>query len=140
RPANAEQLALLRAARATGRSLTVEAIVDSMVRPVCQLGVDYPSFSALLARSLVMPPPFLQAALQKEVELKSREFVAALQECMPDTPGPVIHMRYLFSMGSLLMLSAQVGRLPVRNAKAHECMVRDLVRFLSAGLRSEPCS
>ncbi len=138
RPCNAEQLAMLRAVRGAERSPTVEAIVDCMVRPVCSLGVTYPDFGALLARNLVLPPAFLQGALQKEMEPKAREFVAALRECLPDTPPALLNMRYLFSMGSLLMLSAQAGRMPpTRNPQVFERMIQELVRFISGGLRSE---
>jgi AcrR family transcriptional regulator len=139
RPSSAEQLKLLREAQAHGRRLTVDRIADCMVRPVYFLGLSHPNFSALLARNLVMPPPFLYAALQRELEQKSREFIAALRSCLPNVPEDLIRMRYMFSMGSLLMFSAQIARMsPVPDPNLHDRIFKELVRFISAGLQSEP--
>src|SRR5208282_4548196 len=70
RPMNAERLRLLREAeaRAKGRRLAVETIVECMVRPPYLLGLQHPEFNAMVARSLFFPPAFLENALREEFE------------------------------------------------------------------------
>jgi AcrR family transcriptional regulator len=67
---NAERLRLLRkaGAEAKGKPLTVEKIVDCMVRPPFLRGSAHPKFHALLARNLLMPPLFLHAGIQGKFE------------------------------------------------------------------------
>jgi AcrR family transcriptional regulator len=141
RPANAERLRLLREAEAQAQDqpLKVEEIVDCMARPPYLLGIKHPNFHALLARSLFMPPPFLHAALHRELEPNIEVFIAALCRSLPHVSGDLIRLRTMFSMGSLLIFSAQMGKLgPPRNPKFDESLLRELVRFISAGLQSKP--
>jgi hypothetical protein len=50
-----------------------------------------------------------------------------------------MHFRIMFSMGLLLMLSAQHGAMGhARNPKVDESILKNLVRFISAGLQNEP--
>jgi AcrR family transcriptional regulator len=138
RPLNAERLALLREARATG-PLTVEKIADCLVRPAYALAVSHPSFHALQARNLVTPPAFLHAAIYREIEPNAREFTAALRECLPHLPENLIGLRIMFAIGCMLMFSNQVRRSAVaHDADLRERMLRELVRFIAAGLQSEP--
>jgi hypothetical protein len=45
----------------------------------------------------------------------------------------------MFSMGALLMFSVQMGKMrPARNPKFDEIILKEMVRFMSAGLQSEP--
>ena len=141
RPTNAERLRLLREAEAeSGRkSLPVEKIVDCMVRPPYLLRLKYPSFYTLLARNLFMPPPFLHAALHREFEPNVEVFIAAFRGSLPNVPEDLIRLRTMFSMGSLLTFTAQRGAMgPARNPKLGESTLKELVRFISAGLQSEP--
>ena len=141
RPPNAERLRLLREAeaKAKGKSLTVEKIVDCMVRPPFLQGLKHPHFHALLARSLFMPPPFLLAAIHRELEPNVEVFIAALRRSLPNVPEDLIRLRTMFSMGALLMFSVQMGKMrPSRNPKFDESVLKELVRFMSAGLHSEP--
>jgi len=141
RPANSERLRLLREAEAEakGKPLTVERIVDCMVRPPFLQGLKHPNFNALLARNLLTPPPFLHAAIHGEMAPNIEAFIAALRRSIPNVPEDLIHLRTMFSMGSLLMFSMQHGkRKTARNSKFDESVLKEFVRFISTGLQSEP--
>lgn len=141
RPANAERLRLLREAEAANpeKPLPVEKIVDCLLRPPFLLGLNHPHFHALLARNLFMPPAFLYPVLHKEIQPNLEPFIAALAKALPAVPLDLVHMRVMFSMGALFPLSAHLGRNRVaEKPKLVEVILRELVRFVSAGLRSVP--
>jgi AcrR family transcriptional regulator len=139
RPSNAEQLSLLRRAQAHGRPLSVDEIVDCMARPVYAMGLAHPNFSALLARNLFAPPPFMHAALQREVGLTVQEYVGALRRSLPRIAEEPLRARIMFAMGSVLMFSANIARLPpMRRPVALEPVFRELMRFVTAGLQAPP--
>ena len=141
RPTNAERLRLLREAEAAagGRPLPVETVVDCMVRPPFLSGLRHPHFHALLARSLYMPPPFLFPILHKEMRPHMVAFEEALIRSLPQVPPDLIGMRMMLSMGTLLPLAAHLGQSRLaEDAKLMEVILQELVRFISAGLQSEP--
>jgi len=141
RPANAEGLRLLREAEAAsrGKPLPVERIVDCLLRPTFLLELIHPHFHALLARNLFMPPAFLYPVMHKEMKPNMEAFIAALAKALPAVPLDLVHMRVVFSMGALLPLSAHFGRSRVADKpKLTEVILQELVRFVSAGLRSAP--
>ena len=141
RSTNAERLRLLQAAEAEadGQPLVVEKIVDCMIRPPYLEGLEHPGFHALLARNLFMPPPFLHAALHRELEPNAEVFIAALRRSLPEVPEDLIRLRTMFSMGSLLMFSVQMGKMrPARGLKSDGSILKELVRFMAAGLHSAP--
>jgi AcrR family transcriptional regulator len=141
RPTNVARLKLLREAEAEakGRPLTVERIVDCMIRPPFLQGLAHPNSHALLARNLLMPPPFLHAAIHRELKPNVEAFITALRRSLPGVPKDMIHFRVMFSMGSLLMFTAQRGAMgPAHNPKFDESILKELVRFVSAGVQSKP--
>ena len=141
RPTNAERLRLLREAEAAsgGKPLPVEKIVDCMLRPPYLQGLNHPHFHALLARNLFMPPAFLFPVLDKEIKPGMEPFIAALARSLPAVPLDLVHTRVMFSMGVLFPLSAHLGRSrAAAKPKLIEVILQELVRFVSAGLRSAP--
>jgi len=143
RPASAARLELLRNAQAAakGKALPVEVIVDCMLRPPFMTALAHPNFPALLARNLFMPPPFLRAVLEKELRPNLEPFVEALSKALPKLPPDLLAMRVMFSAGALLMFSGQLGKLPPPmsgNPKFIEFALKELVRFIAAGLQSNP--
>jgi len=141
RPTNVERLRLLHAAetKAKGAPLTVETIIDCMIRPPYQLGLTHPNFNTLLARSLFMPPSFLQAALHRELEPNAKVFIAAFCRSLPSAPEDLIRLRVMFLMGALLMFSVKMGKMrAARNAKFDESILKELVRFIASGLQGTP--
>lgn len=139
RPTNAERLRLLREAEAeaNGQPLDVSRIVECMVRPVYLLGLEHPQFHALVTRSLFLPPPFLHAALHRELEPNVEIFITALCRALPDVPQNLIRMREMFSMGAMLAFSMGMrAATPPRDLELNENILRELIRFITAGLQS----
>ncbi len=61
RAVNARRLELLAAAnlQAQGEPLPVERIVECMMRPSVEAGLEHPAFNKMVARTLLAPPKFL---------------------------------------------------------------------------------
>ena len=119
--------------------MPVERIVDCLLRPAFLLGLNHPHFHALFARNLFMPPAFLHPVLHKEIRPHMEAFIAALAKSLPAVPLDLVHMRVMFSMGALFPLSVHLGRSRVaEKPKLIEVILQELVRFVSAGLRSDP--
>lgn len=141
RPTNAERLELLKAAeaKAGGRSLPVEVVVTCMLRPPFESGLKHPAFHRFLARNLLMPPPFIHPAIIQEIDPGMRAFIAALKRSLPEVPEDLIHLRTMFAMGSLLMFTIRASELPgMNNPKLHEPLLREIIGYASAGLKSQP--
>lgn len=140
RTMNGERLRLLREAgeEAGGNPLPVRKIVDCMIRPLFQSGLEHPSFQLLLARNLFMPPPFLHEAIRKELEPNIMVFHAALLRSLPGMPENLLHLRTMFGMGALLVFSVQMDRMALaRSETFDENVLKEMVNFISAGLQSE---
>ncbi|MDR3567406.1 MAG: TetR family transcriptional regulator [Syntrophobacteraceae bacterium] len=139
RTMNAKRLRLLRQAEeeAGANPLPVCKIVDCMIRPLFQSGLEHPSFQLLLARNLFMPPAFLHEAIRKELEPNIMEFHTALLRSLPGMPDNLLHLRTMFGMGALLVFSVQMDRMPLaRDATFNENVLKEMVHFISAGLQS----
>lgn len=143
RPVNAARLELLRQAETAAKRqpLPVETIVDCMMRAPFLTVLAHPHFPALLARNLFMPPPFMRSILEKEMRPSLEPFAQALSKALPKLPPELLMLRLAFSGGTMLMIAGQLGGLPPRlagNAAWVEATLKELVRFVSAGLQSEP--
>ena len=141
RPINAERLRLLREAQRLVKDgiVPVETIVDCMLRPSYFLGLAHPGFNSLLARNFAMPPAFLRVAFYREFEPNVRQFIASLHRSLAHVQPDLIQLRVMFSMGPLFIIAAQIEKLPALRAPAlQESIFRELVRFISAGLQSDP--
>ena len=141
RPVNAERVRMLREAesKAKGALMQVEVIVDCLIRPPYLQGLDYPDFHTLLGRNLVAPPAFMEGVLQREMEPNIRLFNAALARALPKVPENLVHLRLMFGMGALPVLSMHLGKKGApRDRKREESVLKELVRFISAGLKSKP--
>ena len=103
RPTNAERSRLLREAEAAtgGKPLPVEKIVECMIRPPFESGLAHPAFHLLLARNLFKPPPFLHAAMHKELAPNMEVFIAAFRRALPKLPEDLIHLRTMLGMGGV---------------------------------------
>ena len=143
RPVEAERLQRLAhaeaEARAGGTPLTVERIVDCMVRPAYQLGLEHPNFHTFLARSLFLPPPFLHEAICSELEPHIQVFITALRRCLPKVEEDLIRLRYMFGMGAMLMFCVNTRTpVPIPSPILDECVLRELIDFIAAGMGSHP--
>ena len=141
RPVNAERLRLLKEAesKSKGGLIEVDVIVDCLIRPPYLQGLEHPDFHTLLGRNLITPPAFLEEALKQEMEPNIRLFNAALVRALPNLPKELVHLRVMFGMGALPMLSMHMVKMGApRDPKRDECVLKELIRFISAGLKSEP--
>ncbi|MDB6067351.1 MAG: hypothetical protein JWR26_3559 [Pedosphaera sp.] len=141
RPMNAERLRLLRQAEAAGRGkpLPVEKIVDCMIRPPLLLLLKHPHFPALLGRNLFMPPPFMNSIMHQKNDPTIEAFGVAFAKSLPKLVPDLLQMRLKFSIGALLVFSTKLARKPAsKDPKLVESVLQELVRFVSAGLQSEP--
>ena len=141
RPVNAKRLGMLEEAEAKsgGKPLPVEKIVECMIRPPFESGLEHPSFQRFLARNLLMPPPFLHAAIHKELAPNVAAFIVALQRSLPGFPEDLLHLRSMLAMGSMLMFSIRANEMPgMQNPKLNEAVLREMVGFITAGMKSMP--
>jgi AcrR family transcriptional regulator len=141
RPVNAERLRLLQDAetQAGGKPVSVGKIVECMIRPPFESGLEHPAFQKFLARNLLMPPPFIHAAIEKELLPGVEVFIAALKRARPDVPEDLLHLRSMFAMGALLMFSIHASEMPgMNNAKSREAVLREMIGYVTAGLKSAP--
>jgi AcrR family transcriptional regulator len=140
KPANDERLALLRSAQAAAgnKPLSVEKIVECIIRPPLNIVLQHPDFSALLARNLFLPPPFFGPILFREIQPSIEAFLDALAHALPDHPRDVVQIREMFSMGTVLIFAANLGRLPGKSGPppppVFEFLLTEMIRFITAGL------
>jgi AcrR family transcriptional regulator len=143
RAVNAHRLELLAAAdqAARGQPLAVEDIVDCMMRPSVEAGLEHPAFNKLVARTLLAPPKFLHEYLKAELEPNMKVFVNALERALPTVPTDVLNLRLALALGATLMFGVQVSAIKIkRDAKREAAFLKELVRFTASGLASPPAT
>ncbi len=143
RPVNERRLELLAAAgkEAHGQPLPVERIVECLMRPSMEAGIEHPAFSKLLARTLLAPPKFLHEELKNEVEPHLKVFIAALERALPAVPTDLLSLRLALAMGAVLMFGVQMSSLKIkRDPKREATFLKELVRFTASGLASPPAT
>lgn len=143
RAVNSRRLELLAAAdlKAHGEPLPVECIVECMMRPSVDAGLEHPAFNKMVARTLVAPPKFLHQPLRAEFEPNFKVFIAALARALPAVPIDVLNLRLALALGAALMFGVQMSanRIP-RDSKREAAFLKELVRFTSSGLASPPAT
>jgi AcrR family transcriptional regulator len=137
RPVNAERVRLLQEAqtRAPGGIPPVEKIVECMIRPPYMLGLKHPGFHLLIVRNHV-PPPFLRAAMKKEMMSNAEIFIKALARALPHLPEKLVRLRSFFIMSTLMAVTSHPTR---EHSQSEECL-REIIRFAAAGVQSPPAS
>jgi AcrR family transcriptional regulator len=143
RAVNAERREQLKRAGqdAHGQPLPVECIVECMMVPAVQVGLEHPAFNKLVARSLVAPPKFLHQYLKAEFEPIVKLFIVALERALPDVPVDILNLRLALAMGATLMFGMQMSSIKTkRNPKHDAAIVKELVRFAASGLASPPAT
>ncbi len=143
RVVNAQRLQLLGAVEreAQGQPLTVERIVDCMMRPSVEEGLSHPAFNKMVARTLLAPPKFLHAHLKAEFEPNLKVFIAALQRALPAVPADLLNLRLALAMGATLMFGVQMSAIKIKRDPLREAaFLKELVRFTASGLSSPPAT
>ncbi|HEY6457235.1 MAG TPA: TetR/AcrR family transcriptional regulator [Steroidobacteraceae bacterium] len=143
RGVNARRAELLAAAQreAHGQPLPVELIVECMMRPAMETGIEHPAFNKLLARTLLAPPKFLVQQLQAELEPNLRMFIAAFERALPEVPTEVLNLRLALALGAVLMFGVRMSAFKIkRDARRESAFLKELVRFTASGLASAPAT
>jgi AcrR family transcriptional regulator len=143
RTVNARRLQLLAAAvqEAHGEPLRVEPIVECMMRPSVEAGLEHPAFNKMAARTLMAPPKFLHEYLKAEFEPSLRVFIAALERALPAVPTELLNLRLALALGATLMFGVQVSAIKIkRDPKREAVFLKELVRFAASGLASAPAT
>lgn len=143
RSVNARRLELLAAAEheGDGQPLGVERIVECMMRPSVEAGLEHPAFNKMVARTLMAPPKFLHEHLKAEFEPNLRVFIAALERALPTVPTDLLNLRLALALGATLMFGVQFSAIKIkRDAKREAVFLKELVRFTASGLASPPAT
>jgi AcrR family transcriptional regulator len=141
RALNARRLELLAAAdqEGQGQPPTVERIVECMMRPSVEVGLEHPAFNKMVARTLMAPPKFLHEHLKAELEPNLRVFTVALERALPEVPTDLMNLRLALALGATLMFGVQFNAIKIkRDAKREAVFLKELVRFTASGLASPP--
>jgi AcrR family transcriptional regulator len=143
RSVNAHRLELLAAAEreVDGQPLPVERIVECMMRPSVEAGLEHPAFNKMVARTFMAPPKFLHEHLKAELEPNMRVFISALERALPAVPTDLLNLRMALALGATLMFGVQVSAIKMkRDAKREAAFLKELVRFTASGLASPPAT
>jgi AcrR family transcriptional regulator len=143
RAVNSRRLELLAAAdlRAQGQPLAVECIVECMMRPSVDAGLEHPAFNKMIARTLLAPPKFLHQHLKAEFDPNFKVFIGALGRALPGVPTDVLKLRLALALGAALMFGVQMSAIRIkRDAKREAAYLKELVRFTASGLASPPAT
>ncbi|MFN4089496.1 MAG: TetR/AcrR family transcriptional regulator [Alphaproteobacteria bacterium] len=151
-PINEERLSLLRHARdASGGVLSMEVVVRAFVTPPLRQ-LDAPSGGArviammhFLSRAFSMPGE--REFLSRYYGAVRQEFIAALQNCLPDLPLEDVLWRYNFMVGALMFAMGgrrRMTRLPEDMAnvvipppqRESDAAIEELTAFLLGGFAS----
>ena len=147
KPVNSRRLALLDAAEARAGSAPapLEAVVRALAEPMLALahpaGKGGGSPLRLFGRVIAEPSEVIQRIMRKQFGHVVRRFSAAFARSLPDLPEAVVIWRFHFCVGAMAHIMSDPTRLRqfthgLCDPADSEEVVRQLVVFLSAGLRS----
>jgi AcrR family transcriptional regulator len=124
---------------------TIEEVLDALARPWVELR-DQPSgqhYSRLIAREAGDPRESGRGIVKDMLDPIAREFLAAMEQVLPDRSRAEIHWVYHFFIGALLLSLANPGRM--RRLSGDLCDVDDsavllaaIVEFSVKSLREQP--
>lgn len=146
-PVNEHRLRLLDAieARAGGKPLPVESILEALFRPPLEL-VSQPGragwyFPRLLAFCLTEPGAYLKPLVEDEFAQKTRRFHAALRRACPGLTRAEVRWRLQFSMGAFIHTAGHPQLLEITSeglcvSGDAEAVLTRIVGFCAAGFRA----
>jgi AcrR family transcriptional regulator len=146
-PVNERRLRLLDEceAQAGGKPLSVEQILDALLRPPLEV-VSQPGragwyFPRLLAFCLTDPGAYLKPLIQEEFALKTRRFHAALQRSCPGLTKAEVRWRLQFAIGAFIHTAGNPKLLEITTDGLcepgdPEAVLRRIVSFCAAGFRA----
>lgn len=148
RPLNQARLAALDAiAPSDGGLPALEAVVEALVRPLVELGMDETGGRApvrLLLQARALPRPFTNAILGEYFDAVHSRFMAILRALLPHLTANELALRYDFARGAAMQIVAdldpvarrQPGLRVTHSLMDNEPIIRNLVVFITAGLNA----
>jgi AcrR family transcriptional regulator len=134
-------------AEAPGRPPLLEQLLTAFIRPSLAPGreaaVDGAAFARLRGRLAVESEAVYRRLLAQAFDASSRQFLAAIQAALPDTPRALVAWRFHFMMGAMVFCQVDNGRIRAISEDAidpsdREAAISRLVPFLAAGFRAPP--
>ena len=146
-PVNEHRLRLLdeREAKAEGKPLEVEAILEALFRPPLEIATrPVPGgwcFPRLLAFCMTEPGAYLKPLVKEEFARKTRRFQAALQRACPGLTKAEVLWRLQLAIGAFIHTAGNPQLLEVTSeglctASDPEAALKRVVGFCAAGFRS----
>jgi AcrR family transcriptional regulator len=147
-PVNEHRLRLLDGleARAAGKPLAVEAILEALFRPPLEV-VSQPAragwyFPRLLAFCLTEPGAYLKPLVEEEFARKTRRFHAALERACPGLTKAEVRWRLQFAIGAFIHTAGNPTLLEITSKGLckpddPQAVLRRIVGFCAAGFRAE---
>jgi AcrR family transcriptional regulator len=149
-PLREEHLALLRQfeAKANGRPVPVEQILEAMLLPPLRLAARAPAkhqaVTRLIGRIVAEPNPQMQAALTSmRVEVRA-EFLKALRRTFPKAQLPDLRWRVELVWGALAFVLCNARKIEIETRGAchlqqTDQVLAEMIRFFSPGFHAVGC-
>ena len=142
---NEERLARLTALETSGGPVTVEAVLAAFIEPSLQLrraGGQGEQFTRLLGRAQIEASEALRDFLRDQYAPVLERFQRMLVRLLPELPLGEIRWRLYFTVGALSFTYAGTPSprllFTARESGDGAWLQRQLIRFLTAGLRAPP--
>jgi AcrR family transcriptional regulator len=146
-PLREEHLALLREfeAKARGRPLPVEKILEAMLLPPLRLAAKAPAkrqaVTRLIGRIVTEPNERIQEALRGQRTEVRTAFLKALQRSLPGASLPDLHWRIEFMWGALALALCNPRKIEIETHGACDLtqtaqVLAQMLGFFSPGLRA----
>ncbi len=143
-PLRQEHLALLREfeGAAKGRPLSVEKILEAMLRPplrlAAQASASHQAITRLIGRIVSEPNPETQEMLRSQRAEVRNAFLKALQHSLPWVPLPCLQWRVEFIWGALAFTLCNPRKIEIEtrgacNPANTEKVLGEMLQFFSAG-------
>jgi AcrR family transcriptional regulator len=128
---------------ANGRP-TLEAVLDALARPWIEMHATEHGhyYTRLVAREVYDPREAERGIVRDLLDPVARDFIAAMEQVLPDHPQSDIHWGYLFFVSTLQVILTSPQRTDrlfgdLLGDKSTEAIVQRLVSFVSAALTNE---
>lgn len=133
--------ALARALSGKAGKPTIEAVLDALARPWIEMNRSEEGhhYTRLIAREGTDPRETERSILRDMLDPVAREFIAAMEQVMPDRSVTDIHWAYFFFISTLHSLLVNPGRIErlcpdLLDQQPIDTVVERLVHFVSQAL------
>jgi AcrR family transcriptional regulator len=143
-PLNEERLELLNSCEGKNGKLTVECVLEALLRPALRLSRDPERggeiFMRLLGRTYTEPNEQIQKMLAEQFQQVVERFMDCFHKALPELPKEELFWRVHFVIGAMAHTMADTHRLKCMSGGLcdpydTEGIIRRLVDFSAAGMR-----